>query len=103
MEFQRCLYFYSTEEIGTIGHFNMGTFEACGIGTTVLEGVGPVVPPTHDLRGATVPPPSTFAPTTVDVDSWVKALASFGAARAVLVSVVLNSCMLIVMSHSDES
>ena len=62
----------------------MGTFEACGIGDTVLEGTGPLRRP-HASRGATVPPPSTFAPTHVDVDSWIKALASFGASRAVLV------------------
>jgi hypothetical protein len=27
-------------EIGAIGHFNMGTFESCGIGVDLLEGNG---------------------------------------------------------------
>jgi hypothetical protein len=62
------------EEIGAIGHFNMGTFDACGIG---MEGVG--------AAGVTVPPPFTFAPATVDADQWVKTLLSFGVKRAVLV------------------
>ncbi len=59
------------DEIGAIGHFNMGTFEACGIGLA-------------DSTMA-VPPPSTFAPTNVQPEQWVKALASFGVKRAVLV------------------
>ena len=84
-----------------------GTFEACGIGDTILEGTGSVsllrvavlfnadvcsmlmvfigISKRPLIKGGHVPPPSTFAPTHVDVDSWIKALASFGAARAVLV------------------
>lgn len=67
------------DEIGAIGHFNMGTFQACGIGGQLLEGsqlVDPIMP---------LPPASTFAPTDVDVDTWLTALTSFGAKRAVLV------------------
>lgn len=59
------------DEVAAIGHFNMGTFEACGIG---IEG-----------NGIAVPPPSTFAPTNVDVEGWLQALKSFGAKHAVLV------------------
>ena len=65
--------------MGAIGHFNMGTFEACGIGEEVLEGRR------RPGVALSLPPPSTFAPTDVDVDAWVAALASFGARRAVLV------------------
>lgn len=59
-------------EIGAIGHFNMETFQYCGIG---LGGVS----------GVQVPPPATFAPTQVDTDGWIAALASFNVSRAVLV------------------
>ena len=62
---------WMADEVGAIGHFNMGTFEGCGIGDAWLE--GPMVPGAIGL-----PPPETFAPTNVDPDSWVKALASFG-------------------------
>eukprot|EP00035_Acanthoeca_spectabilis_P038765 m.55999 g.55999 ORF g.55999 m.55999 type:complete len:711 (+) comp9286_c0_seq2:153-2285(+) len=69
---------WMNDEIGAIGHFNMGTFEGCGIGDSWMEGPMPT-------SGISLPPPSTFAPQNVDVESWVKALASFGARRAVLV------------------
>jgi alpha-L-fucosidase len=66
-------------ELGAIGHFNMGTFEGCGIGFG--EGHAGNQP----RSGISVPPPQTFNPPTVDADGWVKALKSFGAQRAVLV------------------
>jgi len=63
------------DEIGAIGHFNMGTFEACGIGVdgSVAE------------SGISLPPASTFAPTDVEPEQWIKALVSVGVKRAVLV------------------
>ena len=66
------------DEIGAVGHFNMGTFEACGIG---LEGEA------KDVRERmALPSASTFAPTgDVDPETWVRALASVGVTRAVLV------------------
>jgi alpha-L-fucosidase len=67
------------DELGAIGHFNMGTYSGCGIGFG--EGHSDNQP----SSGLDIPPPQTFAPTNVDVDGWVKALASFGAQRAVLV------------------
>ena len=67
---------WMADEIGAIGHFNMGTFEGCGIGLAAEE---------QHTDGMAVPPPSTFAPTDVQPEQWVKALASFGVARAVLV------------------
>jgi len=69
------------KEIGAIGHFNMGTFQACGIGTTLMEG-NMIDQPEF---GFAVPSPETFAPTAVNTDSWIQALASFGVERAVLV------------------
>jgi alpha-L-fucosidase len=51
----------------------MGTFEGCGIGIDDTN------------SGMVVPPASTFAPTDVDPEQWVKALASVGVTRAVLV------------------
>jgi len=66
---------WMAEEIGAIGHFNMGTFESCGIG---LDGQ-------FSAGGPVVPPPSTFAPTDVQPEQWVAALATAGVARAVLV------------------
>jgi alpha-L-fucosidase len=62
------------DEIGAIGHFNMGTFEGCGIGAdgSVTEGIS-------------LPPASTFAPTDVDPEQWIQALVSAGVKRAVLV------------------
>ena len=62
------------DEIGAIGHFNMGTFEGCGIG---LEG--------EATAGMGVPPASTFAPTDVQPEQWIQALVSAGVKRAVLV------------------
>ncbi len=65
---------WMADEIGAIGHFNMGTFQACGIGIdgSVAEGIS-------------VPPASTFAPTDVQPEQWIKALVSAGVKRAVLV------------------
>ena len=62
------------DEIGAIGHFNMGTFEACGIGVdgSLAERIS-------------VPPASTFAPRDVEPEQWIKALASACVKRAVLV------------------
>jgi len=59
------------DEIGAIGHFNMETYEDCGIGASA--------------NGIYVPPATTFAPTNVDTDQWLQALTSFGAKHAVLV------------------
>lgn len=67
------------DEKGAIGHFNMGTFQACGIGLDLLEGNAPAE------GGVLVPPPETFAPTNVDAEAWVKGLKSVGITRAVLV------------------
>ena len=64
------------DEIGAIGHFNMGTFEACGIGVD-----GSV----DQTSGIKLPPASTFAPTDVEPEQWIKALVSAGVKRAVLV------------------
>lgn len=50
----------------------MGTFEGCGIGLGETDVMA-------------VPLASTFAPTDVDPEQWVKALASVGVMRAVLV------------------
>ena len=63
------------DEIGAIGHFNMGTFEACGIGAdgSVAE------------SGISLPLASTFAPTDVEPEQWINALVSAGVKRAVLV------------------
>lgn len=71
---------WMSDEIGAIGHFNMGTYQACGIGSELFEGH-------HNLEQPflSVPPPETFAPTNVDVEAWVKGLTSFGAKHAVLV------------------
>ena len=55
----------------------MGTFHACGIGGQLVEGIGS---PMVDL-----PPAQDFAPTEIDTDTWLAALKSFGAKRAVLV------------------
>eukprot|EP00040_Diaphanoeca_grandis_P035276 m.221268 g.221268 ORF g.221268 m.221268 type:complete len:730 (-) comp33344_c0_seq1:30-2219(-) len=71
------------DEMGAIGHFNMGTFHACGIGEQILEGVrspSQLHAPRIDL-----PPANAFAPTDVQTDEWVAALASVGVKRAVLV------------------
>jgi len=68
------------DELGAIGHFNMGTYQACGIGVDLFEGNE------HPVQGGlTVPPPETFAPTNVDVDSWMTALKSANIKHAVLV------------------
>lgn len=69
------------DEKGAIGHFNMGTFQACGIGLEHME--GPLAASTS--VGLGVPPPETFAPTNVDTEAWVKGLKSVGITRAVLV------------------
>eukprot|EP01052_Picozoa_sp_SAG31_P053034 SAG31_NODE_13394_length_872_cov_1.715395_1_plen_130_part_01 len=53
----------------------MGTFEGCGIGLSLDD---------SDV-GMALPPASAFAPTAVDPEQWVKALASAGVTRAVLV------------------
>eukprot|EP01050_Picozoa_sp_SAG11_P047803 SAG11_NODE_25239_length_361_cov_1.377863_1_plen_86_part_10 len=63
------------DEIGAIGHFNMGTFQNCGIGDD-----GSLAD-----TGISLPPASTFAPTDVEPEQWVKALVSAGVKRAVLV------------------
>ena len=63
------------DEIGAIGHFNMGTFQACGIGADAADADA----------GLALPPASTFAPTNVQPEQWIKALASAGVTRAVLV------------------
>jgi len=55
----------------------MGTFHACGVGGQLVEGIGS---PMIDL-----PPAQDFAPTEIDTDTWLAALKSFGAKRAVLV------------------
>lgn len=62
---------YHADEMGAIGHFNMGTFQSCGIG----------------VDGVNVPPPSTFNPAAgkIDTDLWVASLKAYGARRAVLV------------------
>ena len=52
----------------------MGTFQACGIGADADADVG-----------LALPPASTFAPTNVQPEQWIKALASAGVTRAVLV------------------
>ena len=57
------------------------TFEGCGIGDAWLEGPKRV----GSTSGISLPPPQTFAPEAADADGWVKALASFGVKRAVLV------------------
>ena len=67
------------DEVTAIGHFNMGTFQACGIGGVRVEGRGPL------LDGITVPPAETFAPTNVNATQWIEALSSFGVKHAVLV------------------
>lgn len=64
------------DEIGAIGHFNMGTFQACGIGAD---------DDTDGASGISLPSPSTFAPTNVEPEQWVAALVSAGVKRAVLV------------------
>ena len=61
---------WAADEVSAIGHFNMGTFEACGIGDVRPgHGMDPLAP-----RGITLPPPETFAPTNVDVEGWLDAL-----------------------------
>ena len=51
------------DEIGAIGHFNMGTFEGCGIGFEGNTVAG-------DSRMA-LPPAATFAPTDVQPEQWI--------------------------------
>eukprot|EP01060_Flectonema_neradi_P003842 TRINITY_DN12502_c0_g1_i1.p1 TRINITY_DN12502_c0_g1~~TRINITY_DN12502_c0_g1_i1.p1 ORF type:complete len:537 (+),score=80.63 TRINITY_DN12502_c0_g1_i1:58-1668(+) len=68
------------DEVTAIGHFNMGTFQACGIGGIRMEGRGPL-----RENGVQLPPPETFAPTNVNVTQWTEALGSFGVKHAVLV------------------
>ena len=65
---------YHADEKGAILHFNMGTFQSCGIG------VGAYGKPF-------VPPASTFNPAAgkIDTDRWVASLKAYGARRAVLV------------------
>ena len=53
----------------------MGTFQACGIGADAADADA----------GLALPPASTFAPTNVQPEQWIKALASAGVTRAVLV------------------
>eukprot|EP01064_Diplonema_japonicum_P023838 TRINITY_DN3427_c0_g1_i1.p1 TRINITY_DN3427_c0_g1~~TRINITY_DN3427_c0_g1_i1.p1 ORF type:complete len:560 (+),score=179.98 TRINITY_DN3427_c0_g1_i1:64-1680(+) len=71
---------WASDELTSIGHFNMGTFQSCGIGAMTLEG--------NAEEGASyiaLPPASTFAPTNVSTDQWIQAIKSYGAKHAVLV------------------
>lgn len=72
---------WAADELTNIGHFNMGTFQACGIGMQTLEASA------DNIKGEyiTIPPPETFAPTNVTVEQWIKAIKSYGSKRAVLV------------------
>eukprot|EP00756_Hemistasia_phaeocysticola_P055091 Hpha_TRINITY_DN31003_c0_g1::TRINITY_DN31003_c0_g1_i1::g.64008::m.64008 len=72
---------WAGDEITSIGTFNMGTYEACGIGSTTLEGSA------LNARSVylSLPPPETFAPTNVNVEQWIQAIQSHGSKRAVLV------------------
>eukprot|EP01059_Diplonema_ambulator_P010758 TRINITY_DN20796_c0_g1_i1.p1 TRINITY_DN20796_c0_g1~~TRINITY_DN20796_c0_g1_i1.p1 ORF type:complete len:540 (+),score=167.42 TRINITY_DN20796_c0_g1_i1:68-1687(+) len=72
---------WASDELTNIGHFNMGTYQACGIGSTTLEGTA------ENMKSIylSLPPPETFAPTNVTVEQWIQALKSYGSKHAVLV------------------
>ena len=66
-------------EVAGIGNYNMGTYEACGIGALTLEG-------RKEDGGEfiSLPPGSAFAPTDLNATEWVIALRNAGAKHALL-------------------
>ena len=68
------------DEVTGMGSYNMGTYEACGIGAVTFEGTR------DNAKGSyiTLPKGSVFNPTNLDVEQWIVALKTAGVKHAVL-------------------
>ncbi|KAJ9458703.1 Alpha-L-fucosidase 1 [Diplonema papillatum] len=68
------------DEITGQGTFNMGTYDACGIGAVTLEGSSRHA----QAEYVSLPPGAAFNPVSLDVESWVKGLAAANMTHSLL-------------------
>ena len=68
------------DEVTGMGSYNMGTYEACGIGAVTFEGNSNNAKPDYIY----LPKGDVFNPTNLDVEQWIVALKTAGVKHAVL-------------------